>query len=336
MSQPSSTPRIPVAWRPSGELTTWIATAGLAAAGSVLPHPNGELLAEVGWGLLELTPVVAIAAALAGVLAISDVSDRIAAWMGTGPVRAVGIGSLGGALTPVCGLGIVPLIAVLLRRGLPLPAVMAFWIASPITDPGMLVVTAGILGLPFAIAKTVAALGAGLLAGLATQLLPLHRLFGGELLRPGIAGGGCHSPSDGGWRAFWREARDNGRLIARWLALALVLEVFVQRHVPPELVGSLLGSGSQAVPLAAIVGAPLYLDGYAALPLVRGLAQLGMSAGAVMALLIAGAAISLYAAVAVFSLVRWPVFLLYLALAVACAILAGYTVDAVGLTIRAR
>jgi len=45
----------------------------------------------------------------------------------------------------VCGLGIVPLIAVLLQRGIPLPAVMAFWVASPVTDPGMLVVTAGVL-----------------------------------------------------------------------------------------------------------------------------------------------------------------------------------------------
>lgn len=235
----------------------------------------------------------------------------------------------------MCGLGIVPLIAVLLRRGIPLPAVMAFWVASPITDPGMLVVTAGILGLPFAIAKTIAAFGAGLLAGGVTALVPLQRLSGGELLRPGLATVGCAASNDGRWRAFGREAANNGRLIARWLALALVLEVFVQRHVPPEAIEPWLGSGALAMPLAVAVGAPLYLDGYAALPLVRGFAELGMSAGAVMALLISGAAVSLYAAVAVFSLVRWPVFVLYLALAVVSAMANGYAVDLLRVPIAA-
>ncbi len=145
--------------------------------------------------------------------------------------------------------------------------------------------------------------------------------------------GACTDTAAGGWRAFAGEAAANARLIARWLALALVLEVLLQRHVSAGLIEAALGSGALAIPLAAIVGAPLYLDGYAALPLVRGLAELGMSSGAVMALLISGAAVSFYAAVAVFSLVRWPVFLLYVALAVTSAMLAGYAVAALGIPI---
>ncbi|MEX2577403.1 MAG: permease [Halofilum sp. (in: g-proteobacteria)] len=310
-----------------------MASALLALAATLVPRPNFALLTEVGSGLLELAPVVAIAAALAGALAATDLSERVSTWMGPGPMRAIGVGSLAGALTPVCGLGIVPLIAVLLRRELPLSAVMAFWIASPITDPGMLVVTAGILGWSFAGAKTLAAFGAGMLAGFVTHAVPLQRLSGRELLRPGIAAPACEGEPARGWRAFAPEALANARLIARWLVLALVLEVLVQRHVPPELIESLLGSGALAVPLAAIAGAPLYLDGYAALPLVRGFAELGTSAGAVMALLMSGAAVSLYAAVAVYSLVRWPVFLLYVALAIGSAVVAGYAVDLLGVPI---
>ena len=84
------------------------------------------------------------------------------------------------------------------------------------------------------------------------------------------------------------------------------------------------GDNMLAIPIAVAIGTPLYVDGYAALPLVRGLIELGMSPGAAMAFLIAGGVTSLYASVAVFALVRWPVFLWYLALAVAGAVAAGY------------
>ena len=72
-------------------------------------------------------------------------------------MRAVVTASLIGAVTPVCGLGMLPLIATLLRRGLPLAPIMAFWISSPVTDPSMLVITASIISVPFAVAKTVSA-----------------------------------------------------------------------------------------------------------------------------------------------------------------------------------
>ena len=76
--------------------------------------------------------------------------------------------------------------------------------------------------------------------------------------------------------------------------------------------------------LAAIVGAPLYLDGYAALPLVRGLMERGMAEGAAMAFLIAGGITSAWTALPVFALVRLPVFLAYIVMAVVGSMLAGW------------
>ncbi|MDZ7748477.1 MAG: permease [Halofilum sp. (in: g-proteobacteria)] len=321
----ASTCRIP---RPGPEATTWAVTGLLLLLGSLWPAPGLALVTEVGAGLLALLPVIALAAALAGALALGDVSDRVLAWVGTGTTRSVLGASLVGAITPVCGLGVLPLIAALLRRGLPLAPVMAFWIASPVTDPAMLVITAGILGLPLAIAKTVAAFAIGVLAGAVTATLPG---FGGpghhHMRADALAAHGCDEAQAG----FLREAWSNARLVARWLALALVLEVLLQRHVPDTWIQAAVGGDSPAsVPLAAIVGAPLYLDGYAALPLVRGLVEMGMGSGAALALLIAGAAVSLYALVAVIALVRARVLALYVVLAVLGACLAGYAADGLG------
>ena len=88
----------------------------------------------------------------------------------------IAIAALFGALSPFCSCGVISLIAALLAAGVPLPAVMAFWLASPLMDPEMIVITVGGLGLPFATAKTIAAIGLGLFGGFAT--LALERLGG--------------------------------------------------------------------------------------------------------------------------------------------------------------
>lgn len=311
--------------RPGPAAVTWLAAGVLLLAGSLYPAPTPALAIETGKGFVALVPVIIIAAALAGMLGVGDWSERVIGWLGAGTTRSVFIASAAGAITPVCGLGVLPLIAALLRRGLPLAPVMAFWVASPVTDPAMLVVTAGILGVPFAVAKTLAAFVVGLLAGAVTALLPG---FSGPGYRHMNATQHAAGDCDGSDGTFLVEAWRNTRLIARWLVLALVLEALLQRHIPAAWIETVLGGNAPAsIPLAALVGAPLYLDGYAALPLVRGLLEMGMGVGAALALLVSGAAVSLYAIVAVISLVRAPVLGLYLALAVLGACLAGYAAD---------
>ena len=68
----------------------------------------------------------------------------------------------------------------------------------------------------------------------------------------------------------------------------------------------------------------LFRSGYASLPLIRGLIETGMRVDAAMALLVSGGIISVWAALPVFALVRLPVFGLYVALAITCAMLSGW------------
>ncbi|MBA1149393.1 permease [Ectothiorhodospiraceae bacterium WFHF3C12] len=283
-------------------------------------------------GLAELLPVIVLAGLLAGILAVQGVAARMRAAVSGGTGRAVLIGSVAGALTPVCGLGIVPLIVALQRHGAPLAAIMAFWVSSPVTDPAMLVMTAGVLGLPFAIAKTAAAFGAGMLGGFLTAVA-MPRADAGVSLGSALpcADGSPNRPAA---FAFLREALVNFELALRWILLALILELVIRNAVPAHWIELAVGGAHWwAVPLAAMVAAPLYLDGYAALPLVRGLAAAGMSSGAALALLVSGAVVSLYSAVAVFSVVPLRLFGLYLVTGVLAAVLSGYAADIFGLVI---
>lgn len=109
------------------------------------------------------------------------------------------------------------------------------------------------------------------------------------------------------------------------MLLAFFLEAIVIRFVPMSLVAPLLGEKSAfAVPLATLVGVPLYATNLAALGLVSGLVAKGMSGGAALAFLLGGAATTLPAMTAVWSLVKPKVFALYLGSIVASALAAGW------------
>jgi uncharacterized membrane protein YraQ (UPF0718 family) len=127
----------------------------------------------------------------------------------------------------------------------------------------------------------------------------------------------------------WDVAKESWRL-GRWLLLAFALEALILAYVPQEAItGTLGGQNPLAVPLAALVGLPLYMTEVAALPIVSGLLQSGMSPGAALAFLIAGPATTVPAMVAVWSLVRPRVFALYVGVAVVGATALGFAADVV-------
>ena len=247
------------------------------------------------------------------------------------------LAALFGALSPFCSCGVIPLIAALLAMGVPLPPVMAFWLASPIMDPSMFVLTAGTLGTEFAVAKTVAAIAMGLFGGFGALAMMRLGLITG-VLREGVGDGGCagskmRAPKPILW-PFWREPARRSTFVGetrsvllflgKWLALAFLLESLMLAYVPAEWIASALGGDGIWVTLLAVVtGVPAYLNGYAALPLVGGLIEGGMNPGAGMAFLVAGGVTSIPAAIAVFALARPRVCAAYIGFALVGSVTAG-------------
>ena len=316
----------------------WLAVAVLFAGLFVLvPEQAWRTAAFTGEALVGILPYLVLAVASAAYAKASGADNLIAqAFRGHIAVMVL-FAALMGALSPCCSCGVIPLIAALLSMGVPLPAVMAFWLSSPLMDPSMFMLTVGTLGTGFAVAKTLAAIGVGLLGGFGILLLARTPAFA-DPLRPGVGSGGCGggricAPKPGVW-AFWREPQrqaafakeglGNTLFLGKWLTLAFAIESLMLAYVPADLIGNLAGNGGLlSIVVAALVGVPAYLNGYAALPLVGGLMESGMQPGAGMAFLIAGGVTSIPAAIAVFALARRPVFLAYLGFALIGAILAG-------------
>jgi uncharacterized membrane protein YraQ (UPF0718 family) len=97
--------------------------------------------------------------------------------------------------------------------------------------------------------------------------------------------------------------------------------------LPPEVIARWLGTGPFAIPIAVLIGVPVYINGLAAVPFVAGLIELGMNPPAGLAFMLATTATGFVAMTAVWALVRPKVFGLYLAFAVLGSLLAGYAYE---------
>jgi hypothetical protein len=264
-------------------------------------------------------------------------------------LRMIAMGALVGGLAPFCSCEVIPFIAALLAVGAPLSAVMAFWLASPLMDPAMFLVTAGTLGSGFATAKAVAAIALGLSGGLLVKACADSRLLA-DPLKAGTAVGACDTGCGSGDRAntflgrpswvFWRErerllafrdtAMNNALFLGKWLLLAYLVQALMMEYVPADVIASVLGGdGIGPILLAAIVGAPAYLNGYATVPLVDALLEQGMSNGAAMSFVLAGGVSCIPAAIAVWALVKRRVFAAYLGIALVGSVIAGLVWNAI-------
>ncbi|MEM6449733.1 MAG: permease [Cyanobacteria bacterium P01_D01_bin.105] len=296
--------------------------------------------------LVEVTPFLLLSIGIAAYAQASGADNLIAKAFQGRVAMMIPVAALFGAFSPFCSCGVIPLIAALLTMGVPVAGVMAFWLSSPLMDPSMFVLTLGTLGLQFALAKTIATIAIGLLGGFGTLLLIRSGISTQSFLSPlkeGASNGGCagskvRSPKPVVWRfwpeaqrrqKFWQGARKNAWFLGKWLALAFLLETLMLAYVPDGWIGTFAGNSSLfSIVVAALVGAPAYLNGYAALPLVDGLIQQGMNPGAGMAFLLAGGATSIPAMIAVFALARRPVFLAYLGFAFFGSVVSGLVFSA--------
>lgn len=294
-------------------------------------------LSFAGGAILHTGVFIVFAVLMVGYLKASGAEALLARAFVGREIRMIFMAAALGGLSPFCSCEVIPFIAALLALGAPLSAVMAFWLASPLMDPAMFLVTAGTLGWEFAIAKGFAAVGLGIMGGFTVKLFAKSAVFSNPLKHTTKSSGcGCGpSPFDGKpvWK-FWNEAPrrtafqetvvENALFLGKWLLLAYMIEALMLTYIPAETIAGFLGGdGLKPIALGALIGAPAYLNGFAAVPLIHALLEQGMSSGAAMSFAIAGGVSCIPAALAVWALVKPRVFVAYLSIAMVGAFFAG-------------
>ena len=130
----SNHPRSPFLWRDR----VWTAIVGCFLLLALFDYdqliPTLQFSASA---LLGTAPCILFAITAVGVLKASGAETMIAKAFVGSELRMIVFAALLGGLSPFCSCEVIPFIAALLSLGIPLSAVMAFWLASPLMDPAM-------------------------------------------------------------------------------------------------------------------------------------------------------------------------------------------------------
>jgi uncharacterized membrane protein YraQ (UPF0718 family) len=299
----------------------------------------------------HIWPYLLVTIPLAVAVQMSGASKYIKRAFQARPLTAILLATAVGAFSPFCSCGVIPVIASLLISGVPLAPVMSFWIASPSMDPEIFFLSVGLIGWKLAIWRLAATLVLSLGAGFLTHAMMARGWLGRQILRtrkvtsvPGTAAAeGCCNhqlqtcgegdTSNPFWRRLFKETASATLMVAKFMALAFLLECLITLYVPQAWISGVLGQQHPlAIIFSALLGVPTYTTSLTALPMISGLLTQGMNPAAALAFLVAGPTTTLPAMAAVWPLVTPRVFAIYISLALMGATLIGYAFHIVSVT----
>ena len=224
--------------------------------------------------------------------------------------------SLLGIFSPLPTYAAVPIGLSFIPFGVPLAAVIAFVIASPLINPSIFFLTYTQLGIEIALWRLTTAFVLACIGGFIS--LSIFKKF--------IPLGINVKSSDKPERSFLQELNAGLIFFGKHFAIALLISAVVKAIISPEIIKEILGqqiTGSLLVGIA--LGVPFYSCGGAAIPFVEVLSDMGMNKGAVLAFLIAGPATKLGTLYIFKTLLGIKIFIFYLIVTVIGAFLAGLT-----------
>lgn len=248
-----------------------------------------------------------------------------------GNVLAVGFG----ALTPFCACSTIPMTVGFLQAGVSFGSTMSFLIASPLLNPIILGMLATMVGGKAMLIYFALAFACSVLGGRALEKIGAARWVKAERSSQHACccGDSGSSVRPQGWGARISLAFDRAwaslRPVLPYLLIGVALGAGIYGYLPQDIVLQVAGADNPlAVPVAAVVGIPLYIRAETAIPIGVALMQKGMSIGAVIALVIGGAGMAIPEMSMLLGIFRKPLVALIVAVIFLTAVLSGYAFNA--------
>ena len=222
------------------------------------------------------------------------------------PKRSVNsvLGAILGAITPFCSCSTIPMLTGLIRSGAPFCGVVSFLLASPVLNPAIITLFVAFFGLKATLLYGTFVFSLAVIVGLLLDSLGFVK----EVKASAQAGCGCNGGRTA-WEnlsgTFWAKqrqaisitAKNSGGLfrhVLPYLFLGAALGAFIPEVIPEGLLESFIGADSfWAIPLAAVIGIPMYIRTETMIPVASILMAKGVAPGVVIALILGGAGASL-------------------------------------------
>jgi uncharacterized membrane protein YraQ (UPF0718 family) len=242
-----------------------------------------------------------------------------------GNVAAAGLG----VVTPFCSCSAVPLFLGFVEAGIPLGVTLSFLIAAPMVNEVALVLLFGLFGWRIALLYLTAGLAIAIVAGWVLGRLRLERHVEPWVydLGPGVAAAvDVPAPSWSERVARGVEAvREIAGRVWPYVVAGIAVGATIHGYVPDGMLAAIVGESAWwSVPLAVVMGVPLYANAAGIVPVVQALLEKGVALGTALAFMMAVIGLSLPEAIILRKVLRPPLIAAFIGVVAAGILVVGY------------
>ncbi|MFC2140075.1 permease [Bacteroidota bacterium] len=277
--------------------------------------------------LIELFPYVISGILIGEMLKLTTWLDLIYNSIKTSPFNSIFIATLLGIVSPLCTYGTIPIVLQLFKRNVPLSPLITFLSVSSLMNPQLFILTWGGINPEMALVRLLAVFVFGaflgfLVIGIQQKYVINPALNSSEFLSKS---GRCVNEKVLSWSSilknFWSTTQYVGFYIVIGILIGAVIEVFV----PSVIIFDLFNADKwYSVPLAGLLGIPLYACGGGTIPMINSLMLGGMSSGSALSFFIIGPATRFTPILALMSIIKTNYILVYVILLILYSFAAGY------------
>ncbi|KIL52798.1 permease [Jeotgalibacillus campisalis] len=224
-------------------------------------------------------------------------------------------------VTPFCSCSTIPVVVNMLKNKVPFGLTMIFLFASPVLDPTILTVMGVILGWKvtaiYVAVTTVFSIG----IGFALEKFKFERYVKEVVME------GDRPKKQMKWdfKGSVTETKKVMKTVFPFLLIGAAIGAGIHGLVPTEMIATHLGHDAWwLIPIAAIVGIPLYIRLSSMIPISQVLLAKGMALGPIMALMISSAGASLPEVVLLKSIFKMQLVLIFIASVLTMSTVSGF------------
>jgi len=201
-----------------------------------------------------------------------------------------------GIITPFCSCSAIPLFLGFIQAGVPLGTTFSFLVASPMINEVALVLLLGMFGWKIALMYVISGLIISILSGIIIGKMKVESLVEPFVYQNTINGNIELPTMNRKERIIYAKNYTLDILKKVWLYILIGIGIgaWIHGYVPADFLAQYAGSDKwYAVPLAVLIGIPLYSNAAGVIPLVSALTEKGVAMGTTLAFMMSVTALSL-------------------------------------------
>jgi uncharacterized membrane protein YraQ (UPF0718 family) len=238
------------------------------------------------------------------------------------------LASLLGVVTPFCSCSAIPLFLGFVESGIPLGVTFSFLIAAPMINEVALVLLFGLFGWKTALLYMSTGLIIAMASGYIIGILKLERFVEPWVYE--VKAGHLDMQDE---KIPFKEKISSGvdaviDIVSKvwiYIVIGIAVGAGIHGYVPDNFMASIMGKSAWwSVPVAVLIGVPMYSNAAGIIPIVQALLEKGASLGTVLTFMMAVIGLSLPETIILKKVLKLPLIFAFIGIVAVGIIIVGY------------